>query len=53
MTIKPQNRKWGWNVNDVMPRRDELENLRILKGQLVEPKNSTATFNGRPVEGSG
>ena len=30
------DRKWGWNVDDVMPRRDGPENLRILKRQLVE-----------------
>ena len=28
---KPPDRKWGWSVNDVMPRRDGPENLRILK----------------------
>ena len=28
---KPPNRKWGWSVDDVMPGRDGLENLRILK----------------------
>ena len=28
---KPPDRKWGWSVDDVMPRRDDPENLRILK----------------------
>ena len=28
---KPPNRKWGWSVDDVMPGRDGLEILRILK----------------------
>ena len=28
---KPSDRKWGWNVGDVMPGRDGPENLRILK----------------------
>ena len=31
----PQERKLGWSVDDVMPRRDGRENLRILKRQLV------------------
>ena len=28
---KPPDRKLGWNVDDVMPRRDVPDNLRILK----------------------
>ena len=28
---KPPDRKLGWSVDDVMPRRDGPENLRILK----------------------
>ena len=28
---KPPDRKWGWSVDDVMPRIDGPENLRILK----------------------
>ena len=28
---KPPDRKWGWSVDGVLPRRDGLENLRILK----------------------
>ena len=28
---KPPYRKWGWSVDDIMPRRDGPENLRILK----------------------
>ena len=28
---KPRDRKWVWSVNDVMPRRDGPENLRISK----------------------
>ena len=33
---KPPDRKWGWSVDDVMPRRDGPENLRILKKRSVE-----------------
>ena len=32
---KPSERKWGWSVDDVMPRRDNSENLRILKRRLL------------------
>ena len=28
---KPPDKKWGWSVDDVMPGRDDPENLRILK----------------------
>ena len=28
---KTPDRKWGWSVDDVMPRRDDPENLWILK----------------------
>ena len=28
---KPSDRKWGWSVDDVMPRRDGPENLGFLK----------------------
>ena len=28
---KPPDRKWGWSVDDIMPRRDGPENLRILR----------------------
>ena len=28
---KPPDRKWGWSVDDVKPRSDNPENLRILK----------------------
>ena len=28
---KPPDRKWGWSVDDVMPRCDGPENFRILK----------------------
>ena len=28
---KPPDRKWGWSVDDIMPRRDKLRNWKILK----------------------
>ena len=28
---KPPDRKWSWSIDDVMPGRDDPENLRILK----------------------
>ena len=31
---KHPNRKWDWNMDVVMPRRDGPENLRILKRRL-------------------
>ena len=33
---KPQERKWGWSVDDVIPGRDSPENLRILKKSQLE-----------------
>ena len=31
---KTPDRKWDWSVDDVMPRSDGPENLRILKEKL-------------------
>ena len=33
---KPSDRKWDGSVDDVMPKRDGSENLRILKKESVE-----------------
>ena len=31
IVIKTDERKWGWSVDDVMPRRDGLRIMKILK----------------------
>ena len=36
---KPPDRKWDWNADDVMPRRDGPENLRIVKKSQLKVDN--------------
>ena len=50
---KPPDRKWGWSVDEVRPRRDGPENLRILKRQLLRflPLRHAVEFLGsQPAE---
>ena len=48
----PPDRKWGWSVDDIMPRRDGLENLRILK-RVVEYSSVEGAVGFSTVEGCG
>ena len=50
---KPPDRKWGWGIDDVIPRRDGPENLRILKRRQLSflPLGHAVEFFGsRPTE---
>ena len=43
---KPPDRKWGWSVDDVMPRRDGSENLRIWKESVeIRPWRQRIEFS--------
>ena len=33
---KPPDKKWGWSVDDIMPRRDGPENLKNFEKESVE-----------------
>ena len=44
---KPPDRKLGWSVDDIMPRRDGPENLRILKRRQlgIQPLKDVIGFS--------
>ena len=50
---KPPDSKWGWSVDDVMPRRDGLGNLRILKRlqlSFLPLRHAVGFFGSRTAE---
>ena len=50
---KPPDRKWGWSVDDDMPRRDGPENLGILKRRqlsFLPLRHAVKFFRSRPAE---
>ncbi len=48
---KPPDRKWDWNVDDIMPRRDGPENLRILKRRQLGTRTLKEELGFLPLRG--
>ena len=48
---KPPDRKWSWSVDDVTPRKDGPENLRILKRRVeIKPMRQVLDFDRWGIE---